>query len=211
MQYIYLHGFASGPNSTKAQQLKSYLADVGIELQIPDLNQGDFSHLTMTRQIQQVSQLFNHDGVEITLIGSSLGGLTAAHLAQMYTQVKNLILLAPAFEFLSHWLSKLNEQKIIDWERKKYLPIYHYGEKCELPLHIEFLQDAKFYFWEKLQRPVPTLIWHGINDEVIPITASREYARSRPWVKLMEVSSDHSLLDIMPEICTAVLNSTHPF
>ncbi len=201
MQYIYLHGFASSPNSTKAQQIKSHLADLGIELQIPDLNQGDFSHLTMTRQIQQVSQLFNHDGVGITLIGSSLGGLTAAHLAQMYTQVKGLILLAPAFGFLSHWLSKLGEEKISDWKGKKYLPVYHYGEKRELPLHIEFLEDAKFYSEEKLQRPVPTLIWHGINDEVIPVTASREYGRSRPWVKLMEVTSDHSLVDVMPEIC----------
>lgn len=201
MAYIYLHGFASSPNSTKAQQFQSYFGNLGINLLVPDLNAGDFSHLTITRQIQQVAAEFVNLQANITLIGSSLGGLTAAHLAQRYPQVQRLVLLAPAFGFLSHWLTKLSDVQLWEWEQEKYLQVYHYGQQCQLPLHWNFVNDATQYQTEQLQRPVPTLIWHGVNDDVIPVTASREYARSRPWVELQEVDSDHSLIEVMPEIC----------
>lgn len=52
-QYLYLHGFASGPQSQKARGLAARFQAQGLELEIPDLNQGDFSHLTLSRQIRQ--------------------------------------------------------------------------------------------------------------------------------------------------------------
>lgn len=80
--YIYLHGFASSPQSTKAQYLTDRFHRVGIELQVPDLNDGDFSHLTISRQVEQVIALFPKTTIPVTLIGSSLGGLTATIIAQ---------------------------------------------------------------------------------------------------------------------------------
>ncbi|XGB42283.1 MAG: hypothetical protein LVS60_19445 [Nodosilinea sp. LVE1205-7] len=35
---------------------------------------------------------------------------------------------------------------------------------------------------------------HGLKDEVITIEASRTYGASRPWVNLIELWDDHSLL-----------------
>ncbi|MCS6812403.1 MAG: esterase, partial [Cyanobacteria bacterium] len=58
---IYLHGFASSPNSTKARYLADCFAQAGLPLTVPDLNQGDFSHLTLTRQIQQVEALLTDE------------------------------------------------------------------------------------------------------------------------------------------------------
>ena len=101
MQYIYLHGFASSPNSTKAKYLHQCFRQFRLELEIPDLNTDDFSHLTLTRQLNQVANSFTEPS--INLIGSSFGGLTAAHLAEHYTQVERLVLLAPAFGFLNYW------------------------------------------------------------------------------------------------------------
>jgi hypothetical protein len=51
---------------------------------------------------------------------------------------------------------------------------------------------------------VPTLILHGRHDEVIPIAATRDYASVRPWVKLIELDSDHGLIDVMPQIWEAI-------
>ncbi len=73
--YIYLHGFASGPRSQKARDLGDQFARLNIPLTIPDLNQGDFTHLTLTRQIKQVEALFPPAPTPVTLIGSSFGGL----------------------------------------------------------------------------------------------------------------------------------------
>ncbi|MFH7027809.1 MAG: YqiA/YcfP family alpha/beta fold hydrolase [Heteroscytonema crispum UTEX LB 1556] len=202
--YIYLHGFASSPNSAKARYIRDRFREIHTNLKIPDLNLGDFSHLTITRQLKQVAAEFPPDKTPVTLIGSSLGGMTAAHLAQQHPQVQRLVLLAPAFGFLSHWLPKLKEEELQRWQREKYLMVYHYGEERSLPLSYDFVTDAAQYQEEKLQRPIPTLILHGKQDEVIPIQASRDFALQRPWVELVELQSDHSLGNVMTEIWLSI-------
>ncbi|WP_427157295.1 YqiA/YcfP family alpha/beta fold hydrolase [Aliinostoc sp. HNIBRCY26] len=203
-QHIYLHGFASSPKSVKAQDISDRFTQLQIPLTVPDLNAGDFSELTISRQIKQVVTTFTSDSVPVTLIGSSLGGLTAAHIAQQYLQVERLVLLAPAFGFLSHWLTKLGEETIQRWQQEKFLMVYHYGEKRSLPLSYNFVTDATQYSENQLQRPIPTLILHGKQDEVIPITASQDFIQSRPWVKLTELDSDHALGNVTEEIWQAI-------
>lgn len=200
-QYIYLHGFASSPLSKKAQYLNQCFQEKKLNLEILDLNNNDFIHLTLTRQINQVANYFqaNHKQ-KIRIIGSSFGGLTAAWLGEKYSQIDSLILLAPAFNFKSHWLVNLTTDTLQQWQEKGYLPVYHYGENRELPLHYQFFTDLSHYEQKKLKQSIPTLILHGINDEVISIDASRQYTKNRPWVKLIELESDHSLTDVMPII-----------
>ncbi|GAB1538344.1 alpha/beta fold hydrolase [Scytonema sp. NUACC21] len=203
-QFIYLHGFASSPHSAKARYLLDRFSQAQIALQIPDLNAGDFSHLTITRQLAQISSVFVDNSTPVTLIGSSLGGLTAAHLGQKHSQVQRLVLLAPAFGFLSHWLPKLGLETLKQWKQEKYLMVHHYGEGRALPFCYDFVPDAKNYKEEVLQTPIPTLILHGKHDEVIPIQASRDFAIQRPWVELVELDSDHSLSNVLVEIWQAI-------
>ncbi|MFB2837894.1 YqiA/YcfP family alpha/beta fold hydrolase [Floridanema evergladense] len=199
-EYIYLHGFASSPNSVKANYLRDRFSQIQIPLTIPDLNQSDFTHLTMTRQLRQVVATFPPAPTPVTLIGSSFGGLASAWLGETELQCQKLVLLAPAFTFLSLWLSILGEQTVTNWRSQKFLSVYHYGEKRSLPLSYDFVTDLYQYPETKIQRQIPTLIIHGIKDEVIPIQASRDFAASRPWVKLIELDSDHSLANVLPEI-----------
>ncbi len=42
MSLIYLHGFASGPMSKKAQFFRRRFEEIGVEMQIPDLSEGNF-------------------------------------------------------------------------------------------------------------------------------------------------------------------------
>ncbi|MEH2290914.1 YqiA/YcfP family alpha/beta fold hydrolase [Nostoc sp.] len=204
LDYIYLHGFASGPKSAKARDIGDRFTQIQTKLKIPDLNAGDFSQLTITRQLAQVAAEFSNDSIPVTLIGSSLGGLTAAHLGQQNLQVQRLVLLAPAFEFLSHWLPKLGDEEVQRWQQEKYIMVYHYGEQRSLSLSYNFVTDAAQYQEKLLQRPVSTLILHGKKDEVIPIEASRDFAQSRPWVELIELDSDHALGNVMEEIWQAI-------
>jgi uncharacterized protein len=200
MNHIYLHGFASGPQSTKARYFQARYSEVGIALQVPDLNQPDFAELTISRQIARVVDLLPSDGSPVTLIGSSLGGLTAAIVAQNRPQVQQLILLAPAFDFLTHWLPKIGDRQLTLWQQNSYLPIYHYAQQNLLPLHYNFIVDADRYHLFTSSRSVPTLIVHGIHDAVIPITSSRDFADRHPWVELVELDSDHSLTDVSERI-----------
>ena len=203
-RYIYLHGFASSPRSTKAKDLRDRFQALGIELAVPDLNQPNFTDLTLTRQLQQVSALLPTDGTPVTLIGSSFGGLTAAWAAQQHTQIQGLVLLAPAFQFLEHWLPRLGAEQVQRWQAEQYLSVYHYGEGRSLLLSYDFIHDAAQYSEVQLQRPIPTLVLHGQADDVIPIQASRQFATSRPWVKLSELDSDHTLTNVSSQIWAAI-------
>ena len=197
--YIYLHGFASGTGSTKAKYIRQQFANIGIELQVPDLNQDDFTHLTVSRQIAQVVDLFPKND-PITLIGSSLGGWVSTIIAQDYPQVEKLVLLAPAFSFLNHWLPKIGDRQLNMWENTYYLSIYHHALKNLSPLHYNFVVDARRYPLAQIDRVLPTLIIHGISDDVIPISASRDFAQDRCWVKLLEWESDHQLTNVSDRI-----------
>ncbi|MDX2098092.1 MAG: YqiA/YcfP family alpha/beta fold hydrolase [Leptolyngbyaceae cyanobacterium bins.59] len=204
--YFYLHGFASSPQSAKARYVADRFTELGVALQVPDLNQGDFSHLTLTRQLQQVQALFPPEPAPVAIVGSSFGGLTAAWLGQRYSQIDRLVLLAPAFHFLDHWIPKLGEVQMQRWQQEGSLPVYHYGDRATLPLDYGFMVDVQKYTESEIQRPVPTLILHGVRDEVIPIQASRDFAASRPWVRLVELDSDHALGDAMPPIWEAIVD-----
>ena len=129
------------------------------------------------------------------LIGSSLGGLTAAWAAERMPQVRRTILLAPAFEFGRRWEKAVGADAIAAWKSSGTRMFYHYGHKTELPLHYQFVEDALQYAEAGLQRQVPTAIVHGIRDDVVPVQVSRSYAAERRWVSLLEVDSDHALGD----------------
>lgn len=203
MRYLYLHGFASSPQSRKAQFMQAKMATVGRSLLIPDLNQNDFTHLTLTRQLQQVASAW--DAAEpVTIIGSSFGGLTAAWLAERHTVVQRLVLLAPAFRFLDHWLPRLGDAQVRQWQQTGQLSVYHYSAGAMLPLHYGFVEDAGHYDEATLQRSLPTLILHGRSDAVIPLASSRAYAAARPWVTLQELDSDHALTDVQEHIWQAI-------
>lgn len=188
----------------KAQYLRDRFEQRQIPLTIPDLNQGDFFNLTLTRQLQQVATEFANHPTPITLIGSSLGGLAAAWLGETYPQVQRLVLLAPAFGFLPLWLDRLGELEVKQWGETGELLVYHYGEQRSLPLGYQFVTDTHQYQDQQLQRPIPTLILHGKRDEIVPISHSYDYIEPRPWVKLRELDSDHGLTDVMEQIWVAL-------
>ncbi|HHP7244928.1 MAG TPA: YqiA/YcfP family alpha/beta fold hydrolase [Elainellaceae cyanobacterium] len=202
--YLYLHGFASSPRSRKATYLSERFNSCGLKLKIPDLNHPGFSGLTLTRQLQQITSELPKDGTPVVLIGSSFGGLTAAWAAEHCPQVERLVLLAPAFCFLDHWLPKLGSEQLRHWQEHGEMPIYHYGADAMLPLRYGFIRDMQHYPESQIQRPVPTRILHGMHDDVIPIVASREFAGSRPWVQLTEMNSDHGLGNVLSQLWQAI-------
>lgn len=201
--YLYLHGFASGPRSAKAQYLRDRFAAQGQTLQVLDLNQGDFTHLTLSRQLAQAQAALSPSEPTV-VIGSSFGGLTAAWLAERVPQVVGVIGLAPAFHFLAYWQQQLSPDQRQQWQTQGRMHVYHYGEQRTLPLDYGFLTDLAQYDEACLQRPVPTRLLHGRHDAVIPLQAAQDYQRDRPWVELVPLDSDHSLGNVLPQLWQAI-------
>ena len=195
--YIYLHGFASAPSSSKAVYFKNKLD--GLKVIVPDLNQDDFYNLTLSRQLQQVSEIIETINGEIIILGSSMGGLTALLLAEKYPNISKLVLLAPAFSMSELWING-DKTKLQEWEQNGEAPVMHYGYNQEALLSHGFYNDLFSHDDKEFKRQLPVLNFHGINDDVVPIEFSREYQLTHSQSTLIELDDDHGLgghLDLM--------------
>jgi len=190
-EFIYLHGFASGPNSSKAQAFKKRVEKLDITFHVPDLQEGDFENLTLSGQIRLVQNIIDRDKrKKFGLIGSSMGGYLASLIAQTRDSVKALYLMAPGFNFLNRWRETLNLSKTT----QDLIPVFHYRYNKEVLLNTYLFRDAET--WESLpfERKVPTLIVHGLHDTTVNILESRNFVSNHPGCELKELDSDHGLL-----------------
>ncbi|AUR51511.1 YqiA/YcfP family alpha/beta fold hydrolase [Aquella oligotrophica] len=202
MKYIYLHGFASSPQSYKAQFFKSKFDLIGSELLIPDLNLGDFTNLKVSSQLLYLKELISND-TDYCLIGSSLGGLLALILAEEHIQVKKLILLAPAIEIKNVWDKELGVDNIKKWQKQGVYNIFHSGAKCEVPLKYDFIHDMQNIKDRDFKRGLPVLLIHGKYDKTIPVEVSHVYQRQNQLAKLVVLNCEHGMEDKIEEIWIA--------
>ncbi|HVW07031.1 MAG TPA: YqiA/YcfP family alpha/beta fold hydrolase [Bryobacteraceae bacterium] len=202
MRYIYLHGFASGPQSRKAQAFRAALAACEIDLEIPILDETDFAHLTLSGQLQVIQKTLS--GAPCRLIGSSMGGYLASLYAAAHPEVDRLVLLAPAFAFQSRWREIHGQPAIDRWRQTGWLPVYHYGAKEIRQVHFGLYEDAGL-FPAYPDFGQPARIFHGINDTVVPIGFSRTFAATHLNAQLTELDSDHELTDALEVIVRAAI------
>ena len=195
MNVVYLHGFASGPGSSKARFFERKFREIGLRLVIPMLDEGDFEHLTITRQLDVIGRAAGSGPV--TLIGSSLGGYLAALYGARHPEVERLVLMAPAFCFARRWLAMLGPEEMDRWRETGYRNFYHYGQSRECALFYGLMEDGLHY--EDFPRVTsPTLILHGTSDTVVPIALSAEFALRAPAnARLVPLASGHELTDVM--------------
>ena len=193
MKYLYLHGFASSPNSHKARYIQQRFGELGITLDVPDLNLTDFATVTLSDQLDYLERSYFTDEQPITVIGSSLGGFLAVQLAARSVLVEKLVLLAPAFGFGQRIAQAIGAENIAQWQQSGVRQFYHYGLKRNVNLHFQFMVDAQNYSEDQLTRSLPTLIFHGIHDDVVPVGLSQEFAQRRSQVILHLLEDDHAL------------------
>jgi predicted esterase YcpF (UPF0227 family) len=193
MNYLYLHGFASSPQSTKARYMQKRFAELGLTLHVPDLNLTDFSTVTLSHQLSYLKSTYLNNNEPFVVIGSSLGGFLAVQLAAQNPLIQKLVLFAPAFGFSQRIAKALGAENIAKWETDGDREFYHYGLKRNVNLQFQFFADAQNYSEEKLTRSLPMLIFHGVHDDVVPAALSEEFAKRRSQVILKLLDDDHAL------------------
>jgi pimeloyl-ACP methyl ester carboxylesterase len=197
MRVVYLHGFASSPASRKARFFAGKFAARGVPFLAPNLDQGKFPEMTITGEMQLVQDLLGETTEPATLVGSSLGGYLASLIAaRQPAAVERVILLAPAFRLYQRWCEQLPEATLERWRDEKTMLVYHYGDQKERPIHYEFLRDAQHYEAIPDVRQ-PTLVLHGVDDPVAPISYSEEFVAERPGARLVKLKSGHELTDML--------------
>jgi uncharacterized protein len=192
---VYLHGFASSPQSSKAQFFKRKLTGESIAVEIPRLDGGNFESLTISGQLAVVDQTVG-DGPAI-LFGSSLGGyLAALYAARHPGAIAGLVLLAPAFQFPSRWRERYSPEELDRWKRAGSTSVFHYGENREMDLGYQLMEDSARFEGEPDVRQ-PVLIFHGTRDTVVPASVSEVFCARHPNAQLKLFDSGHELTDVL--------------
>lgn len=195
---VYLHGFASSPESGKARRFAAACAERGIGFTCPDLNEPSFETLTVTRMLDQTRAAIDATGdAEVTLVGSSLGGYVAAHAAAHDTtgRVRRLVLLAPAFDFGGNRLRQLGEHGVDRWRAEGALEFFHYAHNQPRRVWFRLYEDAAQYDAHALRLAHPVQIFAGLKDDtVLPETVSA-WADGRANVEVTWLDDGHQLAD----------------
>jgi pimeloyl-ACP methyl ester carboxylesterase len=191
---LYLHGFASGPGSSKARFFRERLAAAGANAEVLDLAGGDFEHLTISGQLGVIERAVA--GEAVALIGSSMGGYLAALYAARHWEVDRVVLLAPAFGFARRWAERLGPAAMDEWRRTGTLEVFHYAENRQRQLGYGLIEDAASYEDYPDFRQ-PAIIFHGANDDVVPVRYSEEFAAAHANARLEVLDSGHELLNML--------------
>ncbi len=202
MHIFYLHGFASSARSSKAAFLSVRLKEHGVELHTPDFNEPEFSTLTITRMIEQVSRAIDDlPAGAVVLIGSSLGAFVAVQVAAARPdRVDRLVLLAPAIDFGGNRMRELGGVGVDEWKRRGHLDVFHYGFGRMMPVHYELYDDACRYDCIRAILAIPIQVFQGRRDTAVDPRSVETWAAARPNVELHMLDDDHQLTASLEEI-----------
>jgi pimeloyl-ACP methyl ester carboxylesterase len=213
-RWLYLHGFASGPESAKGVELSAHYARQGIRLERLNLRQPSMEHLRLSAMMRTVREAMGGERDRTILFGSSLGGLTACRVAEEDARVCALVLLAPAFRGFEQLRRLAGEEGMRRWEETGWQEVRDYAEKKMVRVDFGFLRDleaidSRTGGWPDVR--VPTLIIHGRQDSTTGIEYSRQWARGKRHVRLVEVDDGHELVASLGRIAAEADDFLRPF
>jgi pimeloyl-ACP methyl ester carboxylesterase len=194
---LYLHGFASGPRSAKGTAFAEHYARRGLALECLDLRVPSLEHLRLSAMLTAVQQAIGGPADRAVVLGSSLGGLTAARVAERDPRVTALVLLAPAFQLIARWRELPGWD---DWQRTGWREIHDFQANQPARVDFGFAEDAMAIDVGYPDVRVPTLILHGVRDEIVLLEHSRTFARGKPHVRLVELDDGHDLIASLPRL-----------
>jgi len=197
---LYLHGFASGPSSTKAQNLAARFAAAGTVVTVPDLTPGDngFERSSPASMLAIAEGLLDAAPPPHAIIGSSLGGYLAAVAASRRPSIERLVLLAPAFRLFERWDARLTDADRARWQREG-LEVDHHASGRKRRLGWQFHEEARDWpAFPEVQ--IPALVLAGRHDETVPLVDIRAWVARTETARLVVLDDGHELVASLDRI-----------
>ncbi len=199
MVVIYLHGFASSPESSKATFFAERFAAAGVKFECPDLNQPAFSTLTVSRMLQLLEKRISSlPPADIVLVGSSLGGFVAVEAAARQVgearhPIVRVILLAPAVELEWDRWSEVGPGGVERWRKAGDVEVFHYALDRPERLAFTFYEDADRYDPASRRLALPMLIFQGRQDESVSPEVVERFSQRQSAATLYMLDDTHQL------------------
>ena len=229
--WFYLHGFASSVQSNKARAFVQWGREHHVTVNALDLRVPSLEHLRFSQILAKVHDAIANQGElaaagggprrhedslrepfgRAVLIGSSLGGLTACRVAEKEPRVCALFLMAPAFRLAERWRARLGEEAWLKWKEAGRFEVKDHATGQMTFVDHDFVEELDRLDAGFPDVRVPTCIVHGTKDETVDIELSREWAKTRPHVQLIEVDDDHELTSSVPRVLEEATRFFRPF
>lgn len=162
---LLIHGLAGSPleHTEMIKYLKNSFNVYSYYL--PGHEKGFLNHPTKEEWIaeseNQIEVLYKEGYEEIYIIGHSMGGVIASHLASKYDKVKKLVLIAPAFEYNSN-----PGFKLFKYYDRKF--IFETSTRFFVGIIKEFKDLVKVYKNSIKEVNIPVLMIQGKDDILVP-------------------------------------------
>ena len=220
---IFVHGYRSDKNSSKAKILSGVLPEKGIALFVIDLSgrgesEGKFEDTTVTQYIDDLKCAIDFltskeqiDSGRIAVIGSSLGGLVSLQEAAKDDRIKLLVLISPVSYFPYREKGEYSPEKIKKWKEKGHMftESKRFGK---MKINYSFYEDGTKYrdysVYDNIK--IPVVVIHGTEDESVSIEFSQKLVEHLKGANLAVVEgADHNYSK--QEDCDKMINETVKF
>ena len=127
--------------------------------------------------------LIKHNYKTIYVVGHSMGGVIAAHLASKYKEIKKVVLAAPAFRYLKFKNDKFDLIETLKDTKEIFgnVPINMIISrvfKVPIKTAIEFMKLVEENKNDVKNITCPILIIHGTEDHIVPLESATYVHRS---------------------------------
>lgn len=144
---------------------------------------------------EHIEFLINKGYHSIYVVGHSMGGILAAYAAVKYKEVKKVVLVAPAFQYLDEDSKLTDKFDTLIKKGPSIIKTYKGKEiisrmlKVSVPLLLEFakLVENSQGLPSKLEKPV--LIIQGTADDIVPQTSSEfvyDNVKGKKWLLYLD-------------------------
>jgi len=202
---IFLHGFMSDiegekPITFSKFSYKKKINFLTLEYSGHGKSYGKFINGNISKWTKDANKLINAKFKEkdFIIVGSSMGSWIALNLIKIFKkQVKGFIGIGSAPEFLERLMWKKFNKKIKKTILKEKIYNLEHGDYI-YPMTKQLIFDGRKnkVFNKKINLKIPIIMFHGSNDEVVPISFSKKILKIFPnaYKKLFIIKGgDHSL------------------
>jgi len=203
--WVFAHGFGSDRKGAKATAFRTAAQAWGASFLAYDArghgeSSGTIERLLLSEMIEDLSTAIETHvppKASLAVVGSSLGGVTAAwYAAEQPGRVTANVLVAPAFHFIDRFLAEIGPEAAAEWKRTGVLEV---GRSWMwVPLRYGIVEDAARRDEALLSATyrTDTLIVHGMRDTNVPWRESTDFAERcphRPIDLVLMGDGDHPL------------------
>ena len=172
-QLLFITGFLSKRWGTKSKALAEWCREQNWGFCCFDFrgngdSEGVFRDYSLNDWLDDARRVLQNmnDGPPVTIIGSSLGGWLAWVLGQEFTQVRQVVLLAPAFNMMGKRAQEIPPSRRDEWKGSGWMPWADDELHRDFPLSWKWVAESEALWDQRFQslRRVPTTILHGLQE-----------------------------------------------